>query len=203
MPWITSGLAKRKVTSRSGGTTTHCGTKANCVATMRVVTWPFCSTRVPRLGSVNSPVRCRVVGSIRSRFEGGLRFRARAANSVSPKMMTTTTLTAAAQRSSERWTSYSVAAIRSPDHAAGKIDQEVDQHPGDQQKQNCRPAERNRTRRHLAQRQHLLFIEISWLRFRPIRADHLPTSVPSLARGKYPIGDRGALQPSRSNSPVY
>src|SRR6516164_2753227 len=183
MPWITSGLAKRKVTSRSAGTTTHGGTKANCVATIRVVTWPFCSIRVPRLGSVNSPLRWRVAGSIRSRFDGGLRCRARAANRVSPKTIRTNTLTATAQRSSERWTSCSVAPIGSPDHAAREIDQEVDQDPGDQQQQNRNSAQRDCAGRHFAQRQQLLLIELSRSRLNPIRVAHPPTSVP-VVRGR-------------------
>ena len=57
MPWITSGLEKRMVTGVSAGSTTQRGTKANWVATIRAVTWPFDSTRVPRLASVNSADR--------------------------------------------------------------------------------------------------------------------------------------------------
>src|SRR6516162_338499 len=196
MPWITSGLAKRKVTSRSAGTTTHGGTKANCVATMRVVTWPFCSTRVPRLGSVNSPVKCRVLGSIRSRFEGGLRCRASAANTVSPNMIRTNRLTQTAQRVSERWTSCSLAAIGSPHHAAREIDQQVDQQPSDQQQHNRNSAERDRTPRHLAQRQQQLLIEIR-PRLSFVRVAHPPAPSPSLATGPILLVIRDGFQPAR------
>ena len=37
---MTSGVAKRRVTVRFAGTTMHCGWKANCVATIRLVIWP-------------------------------------------------------------------------------------------------------------------------------------------------------------------
>jgi CRP/FNR family transcriptional regulator len=44
------------------GTTMHCGWKANCVATTRLVTWPFDSTRVPRLPSVQLLDACPAFG---------------------------------------------------------------------------------------------------------------------------------------------
>ena len=72
MPWITSGVAKRSVTGRFAGSTMQRGTNVNCVATIRLVICPSAATRVPRLGSVNSPVRCSVFGSIVSILLGGL-----------------------------------------------------------------------------------------------------------------------------------
>src|SRR4051794_18177861 len=159
MPWITSGLARRKVTSRPSGTTTQFGTKANCVATMRAVTCPLGSTRVPRFGSVNSPLRCSVFGSIRSAFEGGLRCSANAATSVSANRIATNPITAAAQRSSERTTSCSVQAIGLSDHPARQVDQQIDQQPGDQQQQHGRTAEGGRAGRHTPQRFKLPRVE--------------------------------------------
>src|SRR4051794_32362860 len=148
MPWITSGLAKRSVTFCPSGTTTQFGTKANCVATMRVVTCPLASTRVPRFGSENSPLRCSVFGSIRSAFEGGLRCSASAANSVSANRIATNPITATAQRSSERPTSCSVQAIGLSDHPARQVYQQIDQQPGDEEQQHGRGAEGGRASRH-------------------------------------------------------
>src|SRR4029077_14827468 len=160
----------RNVTSCASGTTMHCGTNANWVATMRTVTRPFVSTRVPRLGSVNSPVRCRVFGSIRSRFDGGLRCNASAANNVSPKMMTTKPLTAAAQRSSERTTSCSVHAIGSADHTARQIDEQVDQEPGDEEQPDGDSAQGDGAGRHRPKALELLRIK-AWRR--PARRRHI------------------------------
>src|SRR4051794_10993887 len=148
MPWITSGLARRSVTFCLSGTTTQFGTKANCVATMRVVTCPFGSTLVPRFGSVNSPLRCSVFGSIRSAFEGGLRCSASAATSVSANRIATKPITASAQRSSERTTSCPVQAIALSDHPARQVDQQINQQPGNEQQQHCQAAQRGCADRH-------------------------------------------------------
>jgi len=105
-------------------------------------------------------------------------------------MIRTNRLTATAQRVSETLNFLLGHCHRLPDHATREIDEQVDQQPGDQQQQNCGSAERNRTRRHFAQRQQLLLIEISRSRFRPIRVGHPPASVPTAREGEYPIGNR-------------
>src|SRR5215204_5298075 len=136
MPWITSGVAKRRVTGRFAGTRRHCGWKANCVATIRLVTWPEASTLVPRLPSVNSPVRCRVLGSTVSILLGGL-------------MLVTTPPETAAQPSSDLRIACSVAGMASAHRASGQEHEDVHQEPGEQQQPDGQPRQRQRAARHL------------------------------------------------------
>src|SRR6516164_10659546 len=85
MPWMTSGVVKRRVTRRFCGTEMQRGTNMNCVATTRTVTPPAESTVVPRFCSANSPDRCNVLGSIRSTLLGGLMPLVRAVNTTMPE----------------------------------------------------------------------------------------------------------------------
>src|SRR5215212_3539836 len=136
MPWITSGVAKRRVTGRFAGTSRHCGWNANCVATIRLVTWPEASTLVPRLPSVNSPVRCRVFGSTVSMLLGGL-------------MWWTTPAETAAQPSSDLRIAASVAGMASAHRAARQEHEDVHQEPGEEQQPDGQPRQRQRAARHL------------------------------------------------------
>src|SRR3954470_4977592 len=129
-PCTTSGLVTRNTTRVSVGTTMHGGTKEYCCAMTCTTADPSGSSSVPRLPSMNSPVRCRRLASIVSTFDGGCAAQCTLATTITANTRSTTAPTTYVQRrSASSMTSGDGAFASSANGASREEDEHEEREP--------------------------------------------------------------------------